>query len=299
MKLNLKEKNYTFLIGYQKEKKYSDAFNELAKKIFSISFEEWYKSGYLNEKYIPYTIFVKDKAIANVSANIMDFNTFGKQKRYIQLGTIMTDQNYRNQGLSRILMEKVLEDWNSKCDFVYLFANSTVLNFYPKLGFTPVKEYEYFKNIIKPTQNKFEKLNMDNQANRDKLYDYIKNTKIFSKLSMQENADLVMFYCITILKNYVYYSKSLDVISIAKFNNEQLHLLDVFSKTLINLDEIIYSLSDTNINSVLLGFTPRDCSSYEVREINELLKDDVLFIQTSKTKLFDENKLMFPLLSHA
>jgi len=242
------KKEYTLLTRYQKDNKYRAAFNTLAKNIFGISFEEWFQAGYWNEKYIPYTLFDGDKAIANASVNIMDFSTFGESKRYIQVGTVMTDPNYRNKRLSRFLMEKILDDWNDKCDFIYLFANSTVLNFYPKMGYTQVKEHEYFKKMIPSTRSKFEKLDMEIKYNRDKLYDYVKNTKIFSKLAMNENADLVMFYCITIFKNCVYYSPSLDVIVIAKINDRQLHILDVFSKKETNLELILDSLGDENIN---------------------------------------------------
>ena len=290
---------YTFFKGYQKNDKLRVSFNELAEKTFPISFEVWYKAGYWNEKYIPYTLFDGNKAIANISVNIMDFNVFGERKRYIQLGTVMTDENYRNKGLSRHLMEKVLQDWNSKCDFIYLYANSTVLNFYPKLGFTPVKEYEFFKSVKKSGPSTFVKLNMDEQSNRDKLHDYAKNTKSIGELSMQENADLVLFYCITVFKDGVYYSELLDVIVVAMFNNDQLHLLDVYSKKDASLNDIIDSLCDDKIKTVLLGFTPKNCSSFEIRQINEELKDDVLFVQNDKSSLFDENKLMFPLLSHA
>lgn len=57
MKVTLKNKKYTFLIGYQKENKYRVALNTLVEKIYSFSFEAWYKSGYWNEKYIPYTLY--------------------------------------------------------------------------------------------------------------------------------------------------------------------------------------------------------------------------------------------------
>ena len=57
------------------------------------------------------------------------------QKNYIQLGTIMTDKNYRNQGLSKYLMNIVLKEFSEKNDEVYLFANDSVLYFYPKFGF--------------------------------------------------------------------------------------------------------------------------------------------------------------------
>ena len=145
MKLTLKDREYTFLIGYQKDNKYRAAFNNLVEKVFGFSFEEWYRAGYWNEKYIPYTLFDGERAVANVSVNIMDFNTFGEQQRYIQIGTVMTDEDYRNKNLSRFLMEKVLDEWSEKCNFIYLFANNSTLGLYPKFGFSSVREYEYFK----------------------------------------------------------------------------------------------------------------------------------------------------------
>jgi hypothetical protein len=184
-------------------------------------------------------------------------------------------------------------------NLIYLFANSTVWDFYPKLGFKSAKEYQY-QQVITPTKHtNFVKLDMDNKENREKLYDYAQNTCPQGKISMQENADLVMFYGITVYKDNVFFLPELDAIAIAEINGRQLHLLDVFSKKEQNLDDVIYALSDETINTVRLGIVPKDCSSYEIIPIDENEKDEMLFIEADKTALFDENQLMFPLLSHA
>ena len=65
------------------------AFNRLAEAIHGLNFENWYQNGYWNKKYIPYTMFDGDKAVSNVSVNIMDFEMNGGIKHYIQLGTVM------------------------------------------------------------------------------------------------------------------------------------------------------------------------------------------------------------------
>lgn len=113
---------------------------------------------------------------------------------------------------------------------------------------------------------------------------------------MSENADLVMFSCTWFLKENVYYIKSLDVIVVMKFDNNKLHLFDVFAKDKVNLEKILDALCNPQTNQIVLGFTPENTSGYEVCE---MVGDDVLFIQSGKTMPFDENKLMFPLLSHA
>ena len=298
LKITLGNKDYTFLVGYQENDKYRTAFNILVEKIFSLSFEEWYKAGHWNEKYIPYTIFDGEKAVANASVNIMDLNILGEQQRYIQIGTVLTDEDYRNKSLSRFLMQQILQEWGGKSDLIYLFANSSVLGLYPKFGFDRVREYAYFKSIAKNSKSggEFEQLNMDIQPNRDFLYNYAKNSKVFGKLSMKENVDLVMFYCTSFLKENVYYIKSLEVIVVAVFNDNQLHLWDIFGENEVELDKIINSLVNFKIDEVMLGFTPKDCNSYEVKEISG---EDALFIQKGRTKLFETNKVMFPLLSHA
>lgn len=121
---------------------------------------------------------------------------------------------------------------------------------------------------------------MEIQTNRDFVYDYAKYTTAFGNLVMQENADLVMFYCFSFLKDHVYYIKSLDVIAIATFNNQQLNVWDVFAKQEVELDQIIRTLIKPDTNEVCLG-------------------DETLFIQKGKADFFEKNKLMFPLMSHA
>lgn len=297
MKILINNNEFTFLNGYQKNDKYRLAFNNLAIKVFNLSFEEWYQAGYMNEKYIPYTLFIDDKAIANISINIMNFISLGRRQTYLQIGTVMTDERYRKQGLSQYLMEIILNEWDKKCDFIYLYANHTVLDFYPKFGFEKMKEFSYFKQMIQPSINTHvEKLKMDMQYNRDKLYDYAKHTSINGKLTMKENADLIMFYCITVLKDHVYYIPSLDVMTVATYDHHQLLIWDIYSKAPVDIHEIISSLSNTQTDNVVLGFTPNDCGQFEIREVTE---GDVLFIQKNKTALFNENKIMFPLLSHA
>lgn len=298
MKITIAGKEYLFLKNYQHDEKYRITFNQLAKNIFNgLSFEEWYRSGFWNDKYIPYTLFDEEKAIANLSVNIMNFNTFGEYKRYIQIGTVMTDERYRKRNLSRFLMEQALDDWNEKCDFMYLFANSSAVELYPKFGFQAANEYIYFKDINSSNPNvELQKLDMNEQKNVDLLYLIAKNSNPCSCFSMEENADLVLFYCTTFLKDNVYYIPSLDAICIAIYDNEILHLWDIFSSQDIDLETIIEILARPESRTISLGFTPKDNSGYVAKAFNG---DDTLFVQTNKLNLFNNNQLMFPLISHA
>lgn len=84
-------------------------------QIFGLKFETWYR--YTSGKgYISFTCFDNDQAIANVSVNLLDLIINGEAKKAIQLGTVMTHPDYRNRGLSNDLMNRVLEEYEGKCD---------------------------------------------------------------------------------------------------------------------------------------------------------------------------------------
>lgn len=83
----------------------------------------------------------------------------------------MTAPAYRNRGLSRRLMEAVLSDWRTQCDGIYLYANDTVLDFYPKFGFLKAEEYG-FSRPIAPSPAPFVRLDMDKEESVRLLYSY-------------------------------------------------------------------------------------------------------------------------------
>lgn len=88
-----------------------------------------------------------DEIIANVSVNIMDMKWGGGIKHFIQLGTVMTEKQYRNQGFIRRIMDEIEADFAGKTDGMYLFANDRVLDFYPKFGYHKAVEFQYSKMV--------------------------------------------------------------------------------------------------------------------------------------------------------
>lgn len=297
-KVTINDKEYIFIKDFKDNVLLRKSYNALTQKTYGFDFEQWYQAGYWGNSYVPYSLMDGENIVANVAANIIDFIVLGETKRYIQIGTVMTDPAYRNQGLSRYLMDRVLEDWKDKCHMLYLFANDSVLNFYPKFGFSTAIEYQYSKNIAKA--NEFiaaEKLDMSLNHNRELVVEKIKNSIAISKLSMLKNVGLVMFYCTSFMSQNVYYLREEDIIVIAELQGDTLYLQDVFSSSEVDLDNIIKELTNKEVKKVVLGFTPKDTDSYSV----DLLKEDntTLFVMKNEENLFKDNKLMFPVLSHA
>ena len=73
----------------------------------------------------------------------MDLTIDSKPYTGLQIGTVATHPDYRNQGLSKKLLEHAIAHFSSKIDFVFLFANEQAVGFYKKLGFSPAQETQY------------------------------------------------------------------------------------------------------------------------------------------------------------
>ncbi|WP_331619428.1 GNAT family N-acetyltransferase [Vallitalea guaymasensis] len=296
--VKIKGKRYGYVVDFKDDNKIRNSFNKLTRNIYGFDFEKWYQNGYWNDRYIPYALLDDERVIANASVNIIDFLLMGKKKRYIQIGTVMTDEEYRNQGLNRFIIEKILDEWKEQCDLIYLFANDSVVDFYPKFGFVSIDEYQHSKKIL--PQNKkthAEKLNMSDKKDRDFLVDTIKNSMPVSKLNMVNNESLIMFYCTSFMKDNIYYIEELDTIVVAEFDGDTIYLNDVFSIREIHLNNIIDAMINKDINKIVFGFTPKDTIIYDVDLLKE--EDTTLFVMRDNIDIFGDRQLMFPLLSHA
>ncbi|MEO0556362.1 MAG: GNAT family N-acetyltransferase [Bacteroidota bacterium] len=295
--VQIKGNVYRYVVNYKNDDKLRASFNSLTSKVFGFDLEDWYQNGYWKDTYIPYSILNDTTVISNISVNVIDFVTHGENRKYVQLGTVMTDRDYRNQGLNKFLMEKVLADWRGKCDLIYLFANNTVLDFYPKFGFHSVQEYQHSKALDSGNiKSEFTKLNMSEKENQDLLYRKANQSAHFATLSMEGNAGLIMFYCTSFMDQDVYYSEDFDAIAIATFEDDTLYLKNIFSEKEIALNDIILSLANEKTKRVRLGFTSKDPSGLDEHPFQQ---DDTLFILDDKEGLLDGRKLMFPVLSHA
>lgn len=297
--ITLQDKSFQFINNYKDNSVYRGQFNQLTQKTYGFDLEQWYQDGFWQSNYNPYSIFYKDKIISNISVNFMQFIIQGKKMTALQLGTVMTDLEFRSQGFSRLLMEEILTEFKGTQDFIYLFANDTVLNFYPKFGFVNHTEYSSTK-LMQKNESPYipRKLDMDQPKDRTLILDLIKNRHPYAKISVTDSSSLIMFYCTGFLKDAIYYYEGLDTAVIAEYQEEELFVHDIFSKEPQALDLLIQPLVHGNSMTVTLGFTPIDGSSYITEKITD--PDTVLFVlEDTKKPALTFNDIMFPTLSHA
>lgn len=298
MNVTIGGNGYMFLDDIRKKDDVRAGFNRLAVKTFGLDFEDWYRSGCWGDRYIPYVLLDDGRVVANVSVNLMDFIIEGCRRRYLQLGTVMTDSGYRGRGLARFLIKKALADWKAQCAAVYLYANDSVLDFYPRFGFKKAGEFQY-SGKLPPAKKAARKLDMDVENDRSLLLQKYRQSNPYSALAMRDNAGLMMFYCAGALKESVYYVEDADVAVIVEKSGEHMLCYEVFGakKEGLTLKDVLRSVAAPGTLEVALGFTPVDADGFAEAPLEA--EDTTLFVLSGKEDVFGEKKLMFPLLSHA
>lgn len=282
------------------------SFNELTRQTFYFDFSDWYRKGHWGDMYIPHVLLDGEKVISNVSVNLMQFDVQGVEKNYIQLGTVMTDEAYRGQGLNREIMEKILSEHADKADGIYLFANDDVCNYYQKFGFRPSKEYEYYMHCESQENISayvVEKVDMAQETQCEKLYDVIRKYSDVSNnhnqndaMYMSHNLGLYQFWLADDYGNQIYYVPETEGYVVAGLEENILHIHQIFGKQQVDIARLAKTFGE-NVEEVVLGYSPVHKENLLEREHKE--EDCTLFILGEDLNCMERDKLMFPVLSHA
>lgn len=287
--------------NYMRDDILRHALNDLTKKTFGFDFEDWVIGGYFEGDYIPYSFIEDGKIISNVSANRMTFLQNGVEKNYIQIGTVMTDEAYRRQGLAKKLMDHVVKQYKDDCDGFYLFANLDAVDFYNKCGFSKETEYRYsVKNefcMRKSAGEIFMPVNTADERMKQKYMDMVRHSAVNSSLEQLNKFGLQMFY--TADMENVYYAKDMDCFIVTEMEENTLLLQSVICENHVTLLDVLQRVRG-EYHKCQLGFTPalKDMDIC-VAEQYDGADDYRLFYLGEQLKSIENEKLYFPELSHA
>lgn len=293
---------HQFIKCLETNKELRSSFNQLALATFDLSFEEWYRSGYWSSKYRTYSYRLGDRIISNASVNVMQFELSGQTIDALQIGTVMTNEAFRGQGLASQLIGTIIKEWQSKSDLIYLYANDESASFYPNFGFERVYEYAYSCPVssLKTSSVQLTKLDLSKAADLELLHQKYLQNNPFSAVRMIDNVELLMFYCGSIFSEAIYYIDGYDVVIIAQSEGKELHCFDIFGNASCSLEDILSCLPQVHsqVETLGLGFTPISDELFVKAPILDY--DNLFVLKDSKIgNLFDESQLILPLLSHA
>ncbi len=272
------------------------SFNELAGRTFGLNFEDWFQNGFWEDAYNPYSVVENGQVVANVSVNITDMLFDGYVKHFLQLGTVMTEETCRHRGYIRAIMERIDADYRGKTNGVYLFANDSVLDFYPRFGFKKSREYQYRLSLQGTGPCRFTPVAMDCAAAWARLEQAAERSIFRGRLDLTGNRGLLFFYVTKFMRDSVYYHAPSSTYVVADRRGTELFLHNVFSGTLTELTDVL-DLFGGEIRQVTLGSTPLHNAGYQVAELQE--EDSTFFIKGTGMEIIEREKLRIPSLAHA
>ena len=282
------------LSGYRHDKALRDSFNALAEQTFGLNFEGWYQNGFWGDNYDPHSIVIDGEVAANVSVNRTDLVFGGKRYHILQLGTVMTAPEHRGKGLGRAIMEYI-EKTYADADGIYLFANDTVVDYYPRFGFRPAREMAYSKSFALTGENVAEQVPMDGPAAWAKLTAAMEKSTFREGCPMVDNPGLIFFYVSQFMQEAVYFIPHLDAWVIAEPEEGSLTIHNIFADSAVTIEDVARAFG--NVDRVHLGFAPADPTGWEISELRE--EDTHFFVKGAVFEEFEERGLRIPSLSHA
>lgn len=241
--------------GYRADDALRRSFDALAKRTFGLTFEDWYQNGFWGDDYVPYSVVVDGEVAANVSVNRTDF---------------------------------VL-------DGVYLFANDTVLDFYPKFGFRRAAEIRYARALEPGGAASAVRVPMRDREAWDRLTAVIRSSAPCGRFSLCGNTGLPLFYVSKFMQDCVY-RVAPETYAVAELEDGVLRLHAVYAEKQPAPEAVARAFGGA-VRRVQLGFTPLDTTGWEAEAVHE--DDTTLFVRGAGFRDFERRGLMFPVLAHA
>ena len=235
-----------------------DAFIRFVPRVFpSISFRRWYELGGWHADYRAFSIFQGNEIVANASLQRMHMIVRGRRRTGWQFGAVGVLPDWRGRGLQRQLLTHVLSHIDPR-DFVFLFANDDVLDFYPQFGFRRVTEWLHGDDVhIDPAPSTLRRLVLDSSEDRAVLARLASTAKpVSERFSAIDYGGILLWYWTNHHRNDFYYHEGDDAIVVAEEDLEVLRVLDVVSERPIDLAAYLPQLVTRPTDHIEFGFTP-------------------------------------------
>lgn len=228
---------------------YAKKLNALMRATFDFDFDFWVHRNFWTEKYESYSLIDGDRMIAHVGVDRQRVRLAGNEFGAIQLGGVCCIPEERGRGHARRLIDNILRRYSGTPAFLY--ANDSVLKFYPKFGFRPAEEKipvaeTAIDNDIAPvkcTPEELRELAMKRRRPASDLFDVLDGGEIRCFHLFGEYAEKL-------------YRLTPELAVAAEQEGETLKLYELFAKRPVHWQTVHKLLPFRGIRRVEFGFSP-------------------------------------------
>jgi predicted N-acetyltransferase YhbS len=278
-----------------RDHQWHDAFIDYVPRVFPrASFRRWYGLGGWNDDYVAFSIADGANIVANASLQRMNIVLRGEWITGWQLGAVGVLPQWRGRGLQRQIMQRLLGSIDDK-DIAFLFANETVLDFYPLFGFKRVIESVFAAEYnVNPASEPLRALSID-RAEDVALLARVAATAAATtrEFGARDYGGVLLWYWANFYDGCLYYCEAEDAIIVAELEGATLRICDVLAPTPFDLRSYLPGVAKDAAQTIEFGFTP-DVWWPEARVIADYA-DSPLFVRG--THNLPEAPFKFPMLA--
>jgi predicted N-acetyltransferase YhbS len=278
-----------------RDHRWHEAFIDYVPKVFPrASFRRWYELGGWGEDYVAFSMTDGADVVANASLHRMNIVLRGEWITGWQLGAVGVVPQWRGRGLQRQIMQRLLGSIAEQ-DIVFLFANDTVLDFYPLFGFKRVIESVFAaKYDVKPASEPLRALSIDRAEDLTLLARVAATAAPTTREFAARNyGGVLLWYWANFYDGCFYYCEAEDAIIVAVLDGTTLRICDVLARTPFDLRAYLPRVAKGAAQRVEFGFTP-DAWWPDARVIADYT-DSPLFVRGAHR--LPEAPFKFPMLA--
>jgi predicted N-acetyltransferase YhbS len=241
-----------------RDHQWHEAFIDYVPKVFPrASFRRWYELGGWDEDYVAFSMADGADIVANASLQRMSIVLRGEWITGWQLGAVGVVPQWRGRGLQRQIMQRLLDSIDEQ-DIVFLFANDTVLDFYPLFGFKRTFESIFAAEYdVKPANEPLRALSIDRAEDLALLARVAAAAAPTTREFGASNyGGVLLWYWANFYGGCFYYCEAEDAIIVAELDGATLRICDVLARTPFDLRFYLPRVARDAAQRVEFGFTP-------------------------------------------
>jgi GNAT superfamily N-acetyltransferase len=221
------------------------------------TFFDWGARGGWADGYDVFAIVVDDQIVSTVGRMSMRYVINGEARNGFQLGAVATQPDHRNRGLARLLIETVFSELDTPDQPVILFANSSVLDFYPRFGFRRLAQTRFIGHVdLRPRGTPAPRLDLARPTDRAWLADHCARANAIGRGFAARDYYPPLLFHLTRQPRMVFRLDSLGAVVIAQQDGERLLIEDLLATRPFSLSDALPHVCAQPVRTVEFRFNP-------------------------------------------
>jgi predicted N-acetyltransferase YhbS len=238
-------------------REWHEPFLGFVPRIFpGVDFRLWYARCGWPPGFVVRALVEGTEVVSSVARSAVQLVVEGQSGSAWQLGTVGTLAGWRGRGLAARLLREVLAQAASEP--LFLFANDTVLDFYPRFGFERAEEHDFVVDRrVRPASNRACRLELGEPEHRRLVERLAASARpVTERFGARDYGTTLLWHLTYSHPEDIYYLEAETAVIIARARGDLLTVYDVLAEHTFDLEAALPRVIEREVARVEFGFTP-------------------------------------------